>query len=610
MCGIIGYIGDKPCVPVILEGLKKLEYRGYDSAGIAVIQNGEFKVIRSEGKLTLLESKIGGNNLESTIGVGHTRWATHGAPTENNAHPHRAGSIVLVHNGIIENYLELKKELVGKGAVFSSETDTEVIAHLVDLEYRNGANGLYEATRRALARVKGAYAICLLSTEEPDRIVAAKNASPLVIGIGSGENFIASDIPALIAHTRRVMILEEGEIAEITREGIRITDLNGGEVKREEFIVNWTPAEAEKGGFKHFMLKEILEQPRAVVDTIRGRIKSESDSIYLEEAEWNREELVKFERVLILACGTSYHAGLVGKFIIEKLAKLPTHIDLGSEYRYRHPLPEKNTLCIAISQSGETADTVASMKQARENGAKILALCNIVGSTIARLADKVLYTRAGPEIGVASTKAFTTQLAALLMTGIYLGEANGRLDPAQASALIKALRELPLQIETLLEDEPLIREIAAEYCRYNNFLFLGRSFNYPIALEGALKLKEISYIHAEGYPAGEMKHGPIALIDKNMPVVIIATQNSAYEKTLSNLQEVRARGGRVIALATAADKTIPPMVDRVIEIPPALEEVEPILTVVPLQLLAYHIADYNGADVDQPRNLAKSVTVE
>jgi glucosamine--fructose-6-phosphate aminotransferase (isomerizing) len=605
MCGIIGYIGSKDCVPIILDGLRRLEYRGYDSSGIAMVEAGHLKVVRSVGKLGNLEQILHASPLNGTVGIGHTRWATHGRPSEANAHPHEVNGIAVVHNGIIENYVDLKAELVAAGSVFKSETDTEVIAHLVDQEARGG-KGLFEAVRAALARVRGAYAVVVISEKEPDLLVAAKNASPMIVGIGEGENFIASDVPAILARTRRVIYMHEEEIAEVRRDSVRLFDLHGAEKQREIKTVDATPAMAEKGGHRHFMHKEIFEQPRAFIDTIRGRLSADRRTPL-------QGELLNLDAgrpITIVSCGTSWHASLIGKFMIEELARVPVEVDLASEFRYRDPIVGEGDLVIAVSQSGETADTLAALKEAKKRGARTLAICNVVDSSIAREAGDVLYTRAGPEIGVASTKAFVTQIAVLFMLGVRLGEAKGTLGSEQAGALLREFTHIPFLMEEVLRSEGRIVEIAREFMHARDFLYLGRGINYPVALEGALKLKEISYIHAEGYPAGEMKHGPIALIDEDVPVLVIATRGKSYEKVLSNVQEAKARGGRIISLVTWGDTKTPEMADRVIEIPDVHDLIQPFLTSVPLQLLAYHIADLKGTDVDQPRNLAKSVTVE
>ena len=612
MCGIVGYIGRRECSDVLLEGLRRLEYRGYDSAGIAIGEEGDgVRVVRAEGKLRNLERAYLLDPFEGTIGLGHTRWATHGEPSEANAHPHRAGRVVIAHNGIIENYAELKRELLEQGHEFHSATDTEVIAHLIDRELeRAGDADLHAATRRALARVRGSYALVIMETERPDELVVARRASPMVIGLGEGEFFAASDVPAVLSHTREFIFLEDGDTAVLKRDGVRVMDAEGQPVERAAKKINWDPISAEKQGYKHFMLKEIFEQPARIIDTLRGRITPEHDDVTLAEVDIEDEWLAEVDKIVFVACGTSFYASLLAKYMIERHARVPVECDLASEFRYRDPILGPRTLCVAISQSGETADTLAAMRMARQLGAKCLGICNVVESTIAREADGVFYTHAGPEIGVASTKAFSTQLAAVAMLSVWLGRRRGELDGAQARELLEALRAVPTAMESILQDQTPYEEIAREFHEARSFLYLGRGAQYPIACEGALKLKEISYIHAEGYASGEMKHGPIALIDEHLPVVVIAPQDRIYEKVLSNLEEVKARGGRVIAVVTEGDEHIGPMADVVLSIPDAHELVHPLLTVTVVQLLAYHVADFKGTDVDQPRNLAKSVTVE
>lgn len=609
MCGIIGYIGTQKVVPILIDGLKRLEYRGYDSAGVAVIIKGNLEVRRSVGKLKNLESSIQGENLAGFIGIGHTRWATHGRPSEENAHPHRAGKLVLVHNGIIENYLLLKRELAAEGHNFKSETDTEVLCHLIE-RYTKRGMVLEEAVREALKDVKGSYAIGVIHEDYPDKLVAARNGSPLVIGLRKGEFFIASDIPAILNYTRDVIFLDDEEIAILSPDGVVVTDLKGMSVEKEVKKVLWNPVMAEKGGYKHFMLKEIYEQPRAIMDTIRGRISHESGKVYLDEIGLSDEDMKKIERIYLVACGTSWHAALVGKFMIEDMVRIPTEVDIASEFRYRKPIIDKRSLFVAITQSGETADTLASQKEAKKLGAKVLTICNVVGSTSSREADGVIYTHAGPEIGVASTKAFTSQLTALFLLTLYLGRVKERINSDDVQRLLGDLVKIPKLVEKLLGSEEDIAKIAHLFFKASDFLFLGRGFNYPVALEGALKLKEISYIHAEGYPAGEMKHGPIALIDENLPVVVLAPKDSVYTKVRSNIEEVKTRGGIVIALATEGDTEIASKADYVIYIPEINRYLTPIILTIPLQLLAYHTALLRGSDVDQPRNLAKSVTVE
>jgi glucosamine--fructose-6-phosphate aminotransferase (isomerizing) len=610
MCGIVGYVGEKDSTPILIEGLRKLEYRGYDSAGVAVLngQNTPAKVVRCRGKLSNLEKLLKETPAIGKTGIGHTRWATHGRPSDENAHPHKSGVVSVVHNGIIENHSALRDQLISKGRTFSSETDTEIVAHLVDEELKaNGGMGLAEAVRRALKQVQGAYAIVVLSDANPDVIVAAKNASPLVLGLGEGENFVASDIPAILAHTRKMMFLEEGEIAELRRQGVTLSDLEGRKIERTPKEITWSAVSAEKAGFKHFMLKEIHEQPRAVTDTLRGRLSVEQHDAFLDGVEIDVKETRK---ITIIACGTSWHAGLVGKFLIEQIARVPVEVDLASEYRYREPIIGKGDVLLSISQSGETADTLAAVKEARQRGARCLCIANVVDSSIPRSSHGSLYTHAGPEIGVASTKAFTTQLAALVLFAIHLGRRTGALKPDDAAKLIQELLAIPHKMIDVIGLAPQIQVIARRYGHARDFLFLGRGNNYPIALEGALKLKEISYIHAEGYASGEMKHGPIALIDEQMPVVVIAPKGPGYDKVMSNLQEVKAREGKIIAVATRGDMDIGTLADEVILIPDAAPALLPLLTSIPLQLLAYYVADFKGTDVDQPRNLAKSVTVE
>jgi glucosamine--fructose-6-phosphate aminotransferase (isomerizing) len=619
MCGIIGYIGPKPVVPVLIDGLRRLEYRGYDSAGVAVVQQGTINLRRSAGKLSRLEDAIRADPIDGEYGVGHTRWATHGRPTEENAHPHRdcTGRIVVVHNGIIENYLELKHELQGEGHKFVTETDTEIVAHLVEKEMKAGGaggGGLEGATRRALARMRGMFALVLISADEPRKIVAVRNGPPLVIGIGEGEYFVASDIPAILAHTRDVVFLADEEMAVLTGDGVTFTSFAGTVLDRRTQRVLWDPIQAEKAGFKHFMLKEIFEQPQAVRDTVLGRVSLDSGRVFLEEMTLSDTDLAAIEGVTIIACGTSWHAGLIGKYLIEGLAHVPVDVDYGSEYRYRDPIVGRKTLAVVITQSGETADTLAALREARAKGARSLAICNVVGSMATRESDGTIYTHAGPEIGVASTKAFTSQLVALHLLALHLAQVRGAITPDQARVEIDGLLQLPTLVEQTLRVSALVDEIARRFYNRRDFLFLGRGINYPIALEGALKLKEISYIHAEGYPAGEMKHGPIALIDEQMPVVALAPRDHVFEKMLSNIQEVKARGGSVIALTTGRDELVESLLDTehdsIISLPEIRSRLSPVIMVLPLQLLAYHIAVRRGCDVDQPRNLAKSVTVE
>jgi glucosamine--fructose-6-phosphate aminotransferase (isomerizing) len=619
MCGIVGYVGNKQVVPLIIDGLRKLEYRGYDSAGIAVVDDAKhMEMRRAEGKLRNLEECIRLNPLDGNYGIGHTRWATHGRPTEENAHPHRdcTGKIVVVHNGIIENYLKLKEDLRAKGHEFKTETDTEIVAHLVEEKLKSGAS-FEEAVRETVKKLQGIFALSIISADEPDTIIAVREGAPVVIGLGDGEFFVASDIPPILQHTRDVFYLGEKEIAVLTKDSVRVTDFDGNVVEPKQQRITWDPIMAEKGGFKHFMLKEIYEQPRAVRDTVRGRISLDTGKVYLDQMDISEDDFKNIHAVTIVACGTSWHAGIAGKYMIEQLARVPVEVDYASEFRYRNPVLDENTLLIVISQSGETADTIAAMREAKKYGCKALAVCNVQGSMIHREADGTILTHAGPEIGVASTKAFTAQMIALYLFALHLGQIRGKLDETQAKFHAQQLAELPLKIEHLLNDADSIEELSREFFRSQDFLYLGRGINFPVALEGALKLKEISYIHAEGYPAGEMKHGPNALIDEKLPVVVINTReegNSAselrYEKTHSNIVEVKARDGIVVSVLTEGDEMSSRVSDHVIEIPESSDLLAPILSIVPLQLLAYHIAVRRGCDVDQPRNLAKSVTVE
>jgi glucosamine--fructose-6-phosphate aminotransferase (isomerizing) len=614
MCGIIGYIGDKPVVPVLIEGLRRLEYRGYDSAGVAVVNGNGLDIRRSAGKLANLETVIAEAPISGKYGLGHTRWATHGRPTEENAHPHRdcKDRIVVVHNGIIENYLELKQELQTLGHKFVTETDTEVVAHLVEQEWKD--DGLENAVMRAMQRLRGLFAIVLLSADDPEKIVAVRNGPPVVVGLGEGEWFVASDIPAILQHTRNVTFLSDQEIAVVTRAGVKFTDLHGTVLEKQPQRVTWDPVQAEKAGYKHFMLKEIFEQPTAVRETILGRVSQDTGRVFLDQMALTEADFQSVTKVHLLACGTSWHAGLVGKFLIEQLAGLPTEVDYGSEYRYRSPIVDGGTLTVVITQSGETADTLAALREAKLKGARSLAICNVVGSMATREADGTLYTHAGPEIGVASTKAFTCQLVALYILSLYLGQVRGSLSEERRRRHVNDLLKLPTVLEQVLKTSKQVEDIAARFYNRTDFLYLARGINYPIALEGALKLKEISYIHAEGYPAGEMKHGPIALIDEKMPVVAIAPNDHVYEKMLGNIQEVKARGGSVIAITTAGDDTVWRMLngntDSIIALPAVAPRLTPVAISIPLQLLSYHIAVRRGCDVDQPRNLAKSVTVE
>ncbi len=608
MCGIVGYVGDKEAAPLLVDGLRKLEYRGYDSAGLAVHTTRGIEVVRAVGKLANLDAALLKTPLVGKIGIGHTRWATHGRPSEANAHPHVAGKIAVVHNGIIENHLELRRDLEARGVKFSSDTDTEIVAHLVDEESRQKPGDFGSAVRRALARLRGAFAVALVSADAPDQIIVAKNASPLVLGIGDGEMLAASDIPALLAHTRDVIFLEDGEMAVLEKNKVTLSTLDGKSVHRKSKRIDWSPAQAEKGGFKHFMLKEIFEQPGAIEDTLRGRIDVTAGEIVTEEIGVSIELAKKITRVYFVACGTSSHAAIAGRYWIEQLARIPSTVEIGSEVRTREPVFGPGDLVVAVSQSGETADTLAAVKTAKAMGAHVLAVANVLDSAIPRMSDGALYTHAGPEIGVASTKCFTTQLAALLMLAVHLGRARDVLPKTEARRILDALLLAPHAMRDALEQAEHIKSIARKYHRARDMLFLGRGTGFPIALEGALKLKEISYIHAEGYAAGEMKHGPIALIDEEMPVVVVAPRDAHYEKTMSNMHEVRARDGQVIAIVSKGDTDISGV--DTIEVPHVAPEIMPLITVLPLQLLAYFIADLKGTDVDQPRNLAKTVTVE
>lgn len=620
MCGIVGYVGNKQVVPLIIEGLRKLEYRGYDSAGIAVVdENSQLSLRRAEGKLRNLEETIRLNPLDGNYGIGHTRWATHGRPTENNAHPHRdqTGKVVVVHNGIIENYMPLKEKLVALGSEFKTETDTEVVAHLVGY-YKNAENlSLELAVRKAVQELRGIFALSIISSDEPDTIIAVREGPPVVIGLGDGEFFVASDIPAILQHTRDVFYLGEKEIAVLTKDSVRVTDFEGNVVEPKQQRITWDPIMAEKGGFKHFMLKEIYEQPRAVRDTVKDRVSLDTGKVYLDPMNITEEDFKAVTSIKIAACGTSWHAGIAGKYMIEQLARVPVEVDYASEFRYRNPVLSETDLLIVISQSGETADTIAAMREAKNAGCKVLAVCNVFGSMITREADGTILTHAGPEIGVASTKAFTSQMIALYLFALYLGQVRGKINETEAKSHAQELAELPLKIEHLLNDADTIEELSRDFFRATDFLYLGRGINFPVSLEGALKLKEISYIHAEGYPAGEMKHGPNALIDETLPVVVINTKEKGneaselrYEKTHSNIVEVKARDGIIIAILNEGDAMSAKVSDHVIEIPETSDLLSPILSVVPLQLLSYHIAVRRGCDVDQPRNLAKSVTVE
>lgn len=611
MCGIVGYIGSQDALPIIISGLEKLEYRGYDSAGVAVVEDGRVEVTRALGKLSELKKALNGRARKShaCVGIGHTRWATHGRPSETNAHPHSAGSVSLIHNGIIENYLELREWLKKEGADFKSETDTEIAAHLLNHHLKKGDEP-FAALKAMCSEIKGSYAFVALDANHPDRLLIAKNATPIIIGVGKGEMVVASDIPAVLAHTRQVVILEDGDLAEVRADGLRIEHA-GRQIERPTQTITWDPVTAQKGGFKHFMLKEIHEQPQALADTFRGRLDLEQVTVSLPELGLDDAALQKVTRIVLLACGTAWHACLVAKFYIESLAKIPCEVDYASEFRYREALFDEQTLVIAISQSGETADTLAAVELAlrRSNG---IAVCNVVGSSLARKIGHVVYTHAGPEISVASTKAFTTQLVAVLMLAMYIAGRRGSANPSLQREVLEGLLHLPAAIEAALNAEMAIEKIARELHRASDFLFLGRGMCYPIALEGALKLKEISYIHAEGYPAGEMKHGPIALIDEKMPVVVVVQKSKIIlDKTLSNLKEVEARGGKIVSVTDCVNHPeLHAVSHSVIEVPFVHEYISPITLTIPLQLLAYHMAVENGTDVDLPRNLAKSVTVE
>jgi glucosamine--fructose-6-phosphate aminotransferase (isomerizing) len=610
MCGIVGYTGPKQCVQTLLSGLGKLEYRGYDSAGIAVLDGGGITVRKSVGKLTRLLDLVAREPVSGTCGVGHTRWATHGRPSDINAHPHRVGAVAVVHNGIVENYRILKERLAARGRRFTSETDTEVISHLLEEHVASGLP-LEEAVRRTTSELKGSYAFLAVSEKEPGRIVGVRLSCPMVVGLGEGEVFLASDLPPLLSHTRNALFLEDGEMVVAEPDGaVRLTDFLGIPRERKPRYIDWSPAMAEKGGYRHFMLKEIHEQPRAILDTLAGTTVPERSELFFEALPIADAAFQGIRKVLLIACGTSWHAALVGKFMIEELARIPVEVDLGSEYRYRNSVPETGTLCIAISQSGETADTLAGLREARSKGAATVSICNVVSSSITRESDGVVYTRAGPEIGVASTKAFTTQLTALYLLALHLARKRGELTSEAVACHLREIADAARRIEGVLSREEEVADLAKKFRDTRDFLFLGRGVSYPIALEGALKLKEISYIHAEGYPAGEMKHGPIALIDERMPVLVLCSKGESYEKTLSNLEEARTRGGRVIAIGTEGDLELEEKAEEVFPLPECGQFARPIVEVVPLQLLAYYMAVQKGTDVDQPRNLAKSVTVE
>lgn len=609
MCGIVGYVGNAQAAPFLLDGMSKLEYRGYDSAGIAVYEKGKIRVEKCVGRLDALRHKLEGRMPEGSMGIGHTRWATHGRPSDRNSHPHtdESGDFVVVHNGIIENYLMLKEKLIAKGQKFSSDTDTEIVAHLFADFYEGD---MEEAVKKVLKTIEGSYSLVFMCAAEPDKLICTKKDNPLIIGLGEGENFIASDIPAIIAKTRRTYIMSDGEIATVTKDGVWVQDINGTPITKKVFEVNWNSEAAEKGGFEHFMLKEIYEQPKAIKDTMRGRLAENGTEINFTELGWTPEDFTGISKIFIVACGTAYHAGIVGKYYLENLARIPVEVDIASEFRYRNPLVDANCLTIVISQSGETIDTLAALKEAKRLGSRTLAVTNVVGSSIAREADQVVYTYAGPEIAVASTKAYTTQLLVMLMLAVYVGRLRGTLDGNKADALAKGLHKVPEQLHDMLENVDQIKVFARHYGSSLDAFFLGRSLDYAVALEGALKLKEISYIHAEAYAAGELKHGTLALIVEGVPVIVLATQEDVYDKTVSNLQEVKAREAMVIAIALEGDDSIAKYADHVIYIPRADKELAPILAVLPLQLLAYYAALTRGCDVDKPRNLAKSVTVE
>jgi glucosamine--fructose-6-phosphate aminotransferase (isomerizing) len=608
MCGIIGYIGHRNAVSVVLEGLKRLEYRGYDSAGTAFYTGNGIEVRRCTGKIKDLVSLLESENPSSHTAIGHTRWATHGKPSEENAHPHRSDGIVLVHNGIIENYLSLKKKLIDKEYVFTSETDTEVLCHLIE-DYAK-RYPLEDAVREALKEVKGAYALAVIREDEPHKIVGVRKDSPLVVGVGDGEFFLASDIPAFLSYSNKVMFLEDGEMAVLTDKGITITGLDGVPVRKNVQSVSWSPSMAEKSGYRHFMLKEIYEQPRAVADTLRGRFNAENGEVNIEEFGMSGEDLKQVEKIFIVACGTSYHAALIGKYMIENLVRITVEADIASEFRYRKPIIRSGDLMIVITQSGETADTLAAQREAKRLGAKVLSICNVVGSTSSREADAVFYTHSGPEIGVASTKAFTTQITGLYLLAVCTGKIKGIISGDMSKELLRELLMLPGKVEETLSTDDIIKNIAKEFFKAKDFLYLGRGIEYPVALEGALKLKEISYIHAEGYPAGEMKHGPIALIDEELPVLVLAPKDNLHEKIASNIQEVKSRGGKIIVITNDVHGDVCGISDKCIFVPDTNQYLTPVLMTVPVQLLAYHIGVLRGCDVDQPRNLAKSVTVE
>ncbi len=610
MCGIVGYIGDKDATPILLEGLKRLEYRGYDSAGIAVLTNGKITIEKESGKISQLEKLIEDDHISGKLGIAHTRWATHGHPTKLNAHPHSDchGRLALIHNGIIENYSAIKTKLAAAGHKFTTETDTEALVHLIE-EYYTDKVSLEEAVRAALSQVEGTYGIAVISRTEPDTLVAARKGSPLVVGIGENEYVVASDVSAIISHTKDVTYLEDNEIAIISRDKVVIKTVDNLEVNKKIEKISFDLAKIEKSGYDHFMLKEIMEQPQTIEDSMRGRLLQEEGMARLGGIRHELDSLLYAPQILISACGTSWHAALIGEYMFEEFARTPVEVEYASEFRYRDPVIERGSVMFVISQSGETADTLAALREAKRKGAKVLGICNVVGSTIARESDAGVYLHAGPEIGVASTKAFTSQVTVLALITLLLARMRS-MGASKGVEIVNEMKAIPKKVAQILSNHDAIKEIARTYHKSQNFLYLGRGYNFPVALEGALKLKEISYIHAEGYPAAEMKHGPIALIDENMPVVFIATKDSTYDKIISNIQEVRARKGKIIAIATEGDKEIKHLADHVIYVPPTMEFLTPILTIIPLQLLAYYIAVLRGCDVDQPRNLAKSVTVE
>ncbi len=609
MCGIFGYIGEKQAVPLLIEGLKKLEYRGYDSAGIVAYSNKALVIEKALGKIADLEKSISKKKINAKLAIGHTRWATHGRPSKENAHPHDdcTGSVVIVHNGIIENFEEIKAVLSARGHVFKSQTDTEVLVHLIEEKMKLG---LEKAVREAVKKVRGSYALAVISKKEPDRIIVVRKGSPLIIGLGEKENFISSDIPALIKYTSRIINMHDNDFAVITRNKVVLSSADGAKVKRDEMLISWDPVSAEKGGYAHFMLKEIHEQPKAIIDTITDSVDARKKNIHLKDLKLSDKELKGIERVILTACGTSWHAALLGEYYFESIAKIPAEVEYAAEFRYRMPIVSKNTLVVAITQSGETADTLGAIEEAKKNGAKVISICNVTGSSIARESDGVIYTKAGPEIGVASTKAFTTQIVALYLLAMSVAKKKNRITKANFETRLHNLFEVPNKVEQVLSQEDKIKSVADKFSHCTNALYLGRGEGFPVALEGALKLKEISYIHAEGYPAAEMKHGPIALIDENMPVVVLALAGRRYDKIIGNIEEVNARGGRVIALATEGDKEIKKKAEEVIYLPKTRESLSAIVASIPLQLLAYYIAVNRGCHVDQPRNLAKSVTVE